>query len=200
MADLYELWKKGVSLDSLVIHWMGKGKEEVPSAGEGHPCSDYYAGMDDWDYLTEIRKNLTQNIWSAIGYSSPRSIKSTPLIVPGDFFLNCEIGISESQVWGDGLNFVGIRLIHSSLLNGEIEKSENKPGRPSREHEIDEAFKALGSENKLDLGKPLATHIEAVRNRVLKNSGIENSRGLGEKVMYRVLSPLYSELRSSAKK
>ena len=145
------LWSEGYSISEL---W-GEPPPPVTRGTSNVDASD----CPDWGMLAAIdykqggwgagdnylRERLSNGDWIALGYKAPRNVHSPLLILPQHIFPQMQFGGDHSSVFGDGLDFVGVRVIHAEVLAdlavGGIEAKG--PGRPSMRIEIVQAYEQL---------------------------------------------------------
>lgn len=150
-------------------------------------------------FLTELREG---KLW-AFGYSAPRKPTDAPCRLPIDLFEG-KIDWVKSAIKGNGLEFTAVRVVASpapGLVSApretqapQLEVAPAAPGRPSRRGEIVAAWQALEAERKINRATSLRSHFALVRAKVheIHRSDPRGEKGLGDKVLYQILSELWN--------
>lgn len=205
MCDaLKDVWFQGITLESLVIGispWTGKATVGASSQGrdasEDYPCDRFYVGRKASCWLSDIRKKLQSGQWTAIGYRAPRDLNSNLELVPNEIVAHAEFKFEHSTILGDGLTYVGVRLVSSALLGSEP-LALRRRGRPTRQSEIIAAYKALAERGEIDFRAPMVRLFSKIRNRISRNSGVPTLtlKGVGDEAIRRTIRPLFDRDRS----
>ena len=154
-----------------LISEIHRHKTDACSEIEYHLCRDFKAGR-----------------LLGVGYSLPRQPTDKPAFIPKDVW-ECEVDFQQNLVNGNGLEFVEVRVYKT----GDGGNSRRQQGRPSREAQIIQAFENLLNEGALDVSKSRAQYFDLIRAKVaaLYPHEAENTKGLNDKTLYRVLGPLW---------
>ena len=204
MDDLRNLWERGYTISEL---WgsPGPGTHKLASLAEENDApydaildlTEHYQGYGQGEALA--LRYLKEGIWIAIGYKAPRSLDSKLIVIPPHLFDGLNLFTGDSSIAGSGLKFVGVHIIHNSLLTPPQSQAPlpRPPGRPSRAHHIEQAFESLNQEGLIDPDIPLNNHFALVRSRVhsLFPDEDQSPKGLGNPLLYRILAPLFEQVK-----
>lgn len=203
-AALKDVWFQGVTLESLVIGispWTGKAAVDTSSQGQDgskdHPYDGFYVGRKDSCWLSDIREKLQSGQWTAIGYRAPRNLNSNLELVPNEIVGQAKFKFEHSTIFGDGLTYVGVRIVSSGLLGSEP-LTLRRRGRPTRQREIIAAYKTLAERGEIDFRAPMVRLFSKIRNSISRNSGLPTLtlKGVGDEAIRRTIRPLFDRDRS----
>jgi hypothetical protein len=196
---LSKIWNKGFSISDL---WNGDGARKVTSDidAEQRPWPDMFAIMEYEEgpgagerYL---RERLRGGDWIAIGYRAPRSPRSRLELVP--FVDDPVYGYTHSSITGDGLSYVGVRIVSSRLLSSAaIAVQQKRPGRPSSREVILAAYERVKVQGSLRAGSSISNWVRAVQAVIVADrAGLPDPlRGFQKEAIAKILR----ELRDSHK-
>lgn len=201
---LKDIWRQGITLESLVIGilpWTGKATVDTSSQGrngpEDYPCDRFYVGREESYWPSDIREKLQSGQWTAIGYRAPRELNSILELVPNEIVGQAEFKFEHSTILGDGLTYVGVRFVSSTLLGPEPPSSPRR-GRPTQQRAIISAYKALAERGEVDFKAPMVRLFPKIRNRISRNRGVPilTLKGVGDEAIRRTIRPLFDRDRS----
>lgn len=198
MPSLDDIWSTGVSLESVFSGLFPyAGKPTVTHAPDGHPRDAMYMLVPYEESFPEVRLKLTTGNWVALGFRAPRSLNSKLEIIPSELCLHADFEIKHSTISGDGLAYVGVRLVHHSMLE-DLDTSLSHPGRPSRREEIIAAYRVLREAGEIDFESPLSRLYRPIQITVAARLGIEvdELKGVGAEAIRKTVRPLFDEDRS----
>jgi hypothetical protein len=118
-------------------------------------------------------------------------------LVPNEIVGQAEFRFEHSTILGDGLTYVGVRFVSSTLLGSEPFALRRR-GRPTQQGEIVAAYNALSARGEIDFKAPMVRVFEKIRDRISRNSGvpIPTLKGVGDEAIRRTIRPLFDRDRS----
>lgn len=141
----------------------------------------------------------------AFGFAVPRQPHDVPVELPADLW-NGIILWERSRVEAHGLRIEGVRLIPTARIEAlqtqqAPREPARRPGRRSRESQIIEAFKALAAAGRIDTVRPLARVFPMIRTWVCETypDDPDGEKGLNDKTLRKVLTPLFGARRKCSK-
>ena len=210
-----ELWNRYVELWAVSQESSWPSYFVTPSLPDGTtPNSDSPLGA-----LRE-QQNLRRELTSAIirmlsdkqligvGYLTPKHRGDQPAWIPSKYWKTAQIGWNLSELRFADVAYQDVRVLHSrDFRDGARRKSRNtnradaplEKGRPSRTSQIIAAWDALVEEEKIPQTgtlNHLFTRVRAKVHRLYPNDNTDDE-GLGDKLLYQVLSPRYKAYRIS---
>lgn len=199
MSDLKKIWDKGVSIGALYFAPVDAGAMRIEPTSEDTPCTDYFSGMETWEFQTEFREKMVSGLWSAVGYRSPRRPNSPLELITRDLFREGEFNYSHSGISGDGLSYVGIRIVHSSFLDDFVPAQSKGPGRPTREMDILEAYEDLARRSAIDFNGSRADMARQIQQWLLSNRRNPSDKPLAGAGIDTVISKIRSRFDKDRK-
>ena len=141
-----------------------------------------------------LRKIIKESL-VAIGYEAPRQLNSALTYIPTDIWSDRKINWKSSEIEGNGLKFVAVRIIPKKakelISESELKIQIKKPGRPSSKKYILGAYQKLKEINKIDFHAPLKPQIPLIQDTAKRLSGITRIQGIGPKAIQAHIGPLF---------
>ncbi len=140
----------------------------------------------------------------AYGFTLPRRAEDIPQPAPLDLWAG-EIKWEKDYAKGNGLEMAGLRLIapaqEAELIARHFPEGIKSPGRPSREHQISEAFNTLHASGAINFSKPMKHYFPMIREWVLTHfpDDPKKTKGLNDKTLAKIVSPLFNERKQISK-
>jgi hypothetical protein len=165
--------------------------------------------------LNEIRAAfihmLTESKLSGVGYKLPRRRGDKPEWISSEYWKAGRIDWDRSELHCAHCSYQDVRIVPSREIRDEAcrpfrasvkESGHLERGRPTRESHIIHAWNVLVAEGKIPRVGPLNSIFDLVRDKVheMFDSEKPDHEGLGEKVLYRVLGPLFKAYRHANSK
>jgi hypothetical protein len=212
-----ELWNRYVELGMMYQEGSEPSYFFTPPLADGTmPSSDSPLGgiMEQRVLLREIKsafiRMLTELRLSSVGYEMPRRRGDKPVWIASECWKDSNINWDRSELHCAQSSYQDVRIVPSRetrdearrILKAHAEGSEpSKRGRSTREPEIIAAWDALVAAGEVPNVRYLSTIFDVVRRKLHKMFDREkpDNDGLGNKVLYRVLSPLWKAHRSEFK-
>lgn len=206
MPNLLDIWNCGYSVAELWGHTSPptskpaslNDADDAPEWGE-LSVKEHYDGYGKGD--AHAIKQLEAGIWVAIGFEAPRSTTSLLMVIPKHVIAGLRLYDEDSTLSGHGLHFVGVHIIHCSLLPDDTATKQSdtrrKPGRPTAEPYIQAAFSELLKSGQIDLAAPIASHFAAICDKIAELFPNENAHSLSDKVLYKWLPQMIVSAREA---
>ncbi len=145
-----------------------------------------------WALWSNLQESLSRAEHIALGFSAPRHVGDSPVIVPFDFW-DCIIGPGASAEHScNGLTFVAVRVIPPDLApaltsTDAANTAASPPGRPSLAQLIKAAIVDLRREDASLDSKPWKERLAVVRGRILQRNPhlTASSAGLADRTLRR---------------
>lgn len=190
---LRKIWDQGISLDTL-LHWRPfDGDPYIEPAGPDHPHTLFFEDKESWEYIPELRERFSNGVWIAVGYRAPRRKTTLLGIVPQAAFIEANFYETHSQVQGDGFSYVGVRIVHASVLEDSRDVMAPRPGRPKSDRRlIEEAYETLMSKGEIRADSSLRSMYSPIRSHIAKTSATtpDALKGYGNEVIRKALKQL----------
>lgn len=196
-------WDQGVPIPNLFGTSDTWHHREISGIADDHPCTAFfveeYWKEGDYYAIPLLRDKLESGEWVAIGFRTPRQPGSPLELVPAEVCRFAAIGLEHSSLSGDGLEYVGIRVVHNSLL-ANVDQAKRRAGRPSIAEDIVVTYRRLLETGTIQADWRITDICHAVRQALAKLYGISESdlRGAGLETVRQTLRPLVD--RDKAKK
>lgn len=168
------------------------------------PLSKLLGPVEDQKALEErLKANCLRYVREgnlhAFGYAAPRRPDDHPIEVPNDLWTHPVYWRNDTLI-GDGLEMVAVRLIPAKWILQLQEISPQKParrqGRPSREHQILEAWNTLLANGEIDFKAHKIDAYRKVREEVMKRQPDQGETGLGNDALRKTLAERWDQSRA----
>ena len=119
----------------------------------------------------KLRGHLEDGELIAIGYMIYPELRELPELIPDAYFKQVRL-FPESFYWDDNLfegksaHYQKVRVINPKSTDNELDDDTPKPGRPSKACLIEQAYKELKSENKIDFNAFQKNAIHTIQDRL----------------------------------
>ena len=213
-----ELWNRFVELRAVPQQFFAPDYFFTPPLPDGTTgSSDSPLGVirEQRILLSEIIlsfvRMLTESKLSGVGYRMPKRRGDKPEWIPSEYWTAAQVDWAKSELRFANFVFQDVRIVPSREIRDDARRSfkvsveesgRSEMGRPTREPQIIHAWNALVAEGKMPKVGPLNSIFDLVRDKVHEMFDNEkpDDEGLGEKVLYRVLAPLFKAYRGANSK
>jgi hypothetical protein len=158
-----DVWRGGVPIGELFdLHSVRSGKPQRDGLSPDGPSSGCL-GLPEHEYTGEaiLRDRLKTGTWVAIGYQAPRQMGTKLQILPIEFVDFAVVDFIHSGLAGDGLTFVGVRIVAGADLPS-LQSERPARGRPSIQGALQDVCQSLLRRRELKPSDPVTVVVQKV--------------------------------------